>query len=124
MAQPTNQMPPEVREFTEALRAYNLAVAGWLNLNPEQVFSLDVEENDAPEPFRVTWEATERQQPRLGHPGAWGMRNYGDENTIHSGEVLLSWMDAQEMVAVVGEKPRMFTAEEEARLRAIFPAAT
>lgn len=105
----TDHMPSDLREYRDAMRTYNLAAARWLGLDPGQVFKLEVDDSRAhgtvvdPPEVRVTWEATAKIEPRVGH-WTWAMRGDWDE-TIYTGAVVVDYPEAMQFVAEVGERP-------------------
>lgn len=111
MSKTTDRMPAEVREYVEALNAYNRAVCEWLGMDPAEVFRLDEVCGV------VRWEAIAPQQPR--GQTAPGLYCNGDDPVVYTGETALSWQDTMAMRAEVGEKPRQFTRAQELMLKGL-----
>jgi hypothetical protein len=124
-----DQVPAEVREFREKLRAFNLAAAKWLGLDPSKVFRLELVEHIHelyPELYSMAkWESTEDLTASVGVPGQTGVVDrhvgYDDERflTYHQA-TYFDYDQGRALWAEVGPVPSMFTPGEEQRLRAGF----
>jgi hypothetical protein len=105
----SNNMPDDIREYRDAMRAWSLAAAEWLALDPEAVFKLDVTERPFNEfggsTVEATWSATTRLAPRVGHVHPWGASRDG-ETTTFSGGVSLDYDDSKAFWEAVGPKPK------------------
>ena len=109
----TDNMPESVRQYRDAMDAWNLAAARWLGLDPEAVTRLDVDTSERGHTV-AKWEAVERQRPPLGYVET-GVASDG-ECVVWSGSLTLDYPDATAFSEALGPKPEMFTPAERERL--------
>jgi hypothetical protein len=119
MSKPTQKVPPSIAAYEVDLRAWKLRLAEHLELDPERVIDIDTAASLNGIPQVVTWTALDDTQPKGG--GALLNLSVGAEGEVLiSGELpLRSYDEAKALHAAIGDKPQMFTPEEEARLRAL-----
>lgn len=104
---------PPATEYADALRAYHLAAANWLGLDPTQVLTLSLEGADDPRVSTVaTWEAISKQEPPVGQALHPGLRNDGDNLTYTAG-VVLDYDDSAALRNAIGPKPTPPWADRE-----------
>lgn len=108
MSNPTDNVPPDIREYREAMKAWDRAAAEWLGLDLEQVFKLDVTDR----PFNefggtiveAEWSAMALLTPRCGHVHAPNISGDGESVTC-SGGVSLDYDDSKAFRQAVGPRP-------------------
>lgn len=116
------KVPPDIAEYQENLRRYNVRLCEWLGLDPSKVFLIvdaDVKPVGRVDPFGpppstdVTWGAIDKQEAderRGRQPLPWQVR--GDvDGEVFGGGVHLDWQETERLRAEVGDRPE-FPAPE------------
>lgn len=111
------QLPSRMQQYFDDLRAYDLAVAEWLGLNPELVMHLDEQEIKhptehgfaAPPTLKLTWQALDQHQLAATGPGREPLplaaRGGFDDPTVFTLGVHLGWDEVARLRAEVGHRP-------------------
>lgn len=117
-------LSPDMQRYTDDLRAYELAQAEWLGLDPSRVYKIS-EQIDPPremfdgERLLVSWLSTDQETAARGHQSAPTVSSDG-ERVEWGATVHLDCMDYREMREAIGERPQFpnpFTPEQLAALR-------
>jgi|GEM_PF-5720068 len=109
----TIKIPQTVRDFSEALDAWNVAACRWLGLDPARVTKLSVGDTEQGL-VKAAWESIGQETPRDGWI-QYGARLDGDTH-VFTGSIVLDSIDTNGFKSEVGPMPKMFTAEERASL--------
>jgi hypothetical protein len=98
-------MSDAVTDWKRELQAWQLRVAAWLALPPDNVADIDVEPGP---PTVVTWKSVGWPELRapVGHQEAPQVTSYGDGGSVFiSSKLYLDHEHAEQLVDAAGERP-------------------
>lgn len=108
-----------MNEYTERLREWQCAVVEWMGWDPEQVYQLDDYIDGGW--HRLDWRALERQSsPRRGYEVPLSFQSdHVDGIRFQGGARFHDPAEWDELIAAVGEKPRLITRDQELILKGL-----
>jgi hypothetical protein len=103
MIKNTGELPPMIREYVDALNAWNLRAAQWLDLDAEAVFDLGITQDVSK--VWGAWQSITPQAARVGDRGS--LPTVTGDRVVHNGAFSITGIEAADFNDAVGPKPEL-----------------